>query len=437
MRFEGQRAWRAAALLLLLPAWRSHGAEEDPGPAAVARRHRLRGQGSRRLTGQPQPNLTEQLEELECATAYFSCDCAARDGCRWLVYSGGVGGRCTDGEGGVSCSACDMQETCPGGRCSLKESECDCVGDDDCRWDAGSGTCEVGSTTIKQRCGACPTLAGCSEAFPQAVSLDPSSGGAVDGRYVRVTFSSGLGWCAGSGSPSLWCGSVAASQIVSRDHIALQSNVLRVDVSASLTASSTTLPAGGLTCGLVIPSDVLCSTSDDSAAFLGLSADADYSFSVFDTTGPAITGYFPQRPEVEGWVTLSFSEPVFKPGGAPGDAAVQATLGRLSMDWSGANTGQVISRAEVQAEIWEEAKLRVLLGGLVQPEFWYTLSIPAASLEDTAGNLFEGLLEGALSFRVAPEFAEASDGLSTGAVVGVVAAVSGLCSMRASGSAAG
>lgn len=444
MRLVGQRAWRLAALPLLLPAWRSHGTE-DVGPVAAARQRGLRGRswrsGDRRLTEEPQDNLTDQLQELECATAYFSCDCAATDGCRWFVYAGGVGGYCAIGEGGVSCNACDTQAVCPAGRCLSKTSACDCVGDDDadCSWDEGSGTCELASPTLEQRCGACPTLAVCAEAFPQAVSFDPSRGGVADGRYVSVTFDSGLDWCATSGSPSLWCGSQDESQIVSRSYITLENNVLTVDISASLP----TIATGGLTCGLDISSGLLCTASND--PFLGLSADADYSFSVIDKTGPAITGYSPRQDSytvpADGWVTLSFSEVIFKFGGESGDSAVQATLGRLAMDWSGANTGQVSTREEVRAEIVQETKLRVLLAGLVQPEIWYTLSVPAASLEDTSGNKFTGLSEGAYAFRVThefvaqnteqAEFAEASDGLSTGAAVGVAAAVFGLCSMAA------
>lgn len=377
---------------------------------------------------------------IDCAEAADACSCAAFGICGWSTDASG-GGRCVlipEADPSmllVECEFCPTQGRCPGQGCPGKRTACDCAtGEDRCVWQPDFGSCEPDvSGEADTGCLVCPSQPRCVILVPRATSFEPATGGSLEAGYrsvaLGVWFSESVSWCSrlapGSGV-AFWCEGLG-SQAVSAMKLDLEVSVLRADISDIAHAM---VRNGGSNCGLTIEANRICA-SGTSVPFPGL-VQGSYRFVIQDTVPPSLVGFQPgngmMSVVLNAVVDFVFDEPVSI---RSGPQAV-ATLGKLD---SGSFSGAVATLESTQIALsgpsvrTNGTTLSLQLAGMLQPAFFYTLSLPQASVTDHAGNEFVGLLPLAYTFRTTNFVPLSTATLSSGggpSVLAVVALVSGI-----------
>jgi len=300
------------------------------------------------------------------------------------------------GISGVDCFLCPDQDHCPTRTCALEATACGCAALQECRWETETNSCtmRIGAGTP---CSACPTQEGCNYNPVRALSFQPRQGSTHGGEKVviSITFNVPLAWCDFSGpAVRFWCQGSASIWQVSREHLSLDRERLKADVSHVAQELSRT---GTRTCGLIIASGAVC--DEQLVSFSGL-PKGDYEFNLRDGILPTIVAYNPRHSAtgvaLNGAVKLTFSEPI-----KAGADHLQVRLSRLETDRSGTSIAVETELLPLQRPqvFVEDATLTVQLDGIVQPGRLYTLELPAGLVVDLAGNEFSGLPAQRYTFR--------------------------------------
>lgn len=327
------------------------------------------------------------------------CLCLTLKDCEWQPGSGDLPGGCAaTANPGVSCQACPFQDKCveptQSEMCRLASTGCDCAftkatsNGYGCAW--LSGTCVSRSTadSAATSCDACATQVRCGT--PVLYTITPNAGtlmGEMGVWSVQVFFDrdiytqfkvddTGIAMRCNTWEPT--GGTVYR---LGSHKLAVRNNILEIDLRNVVSDKRKT-------CVLSIAANVLRSVQSN-LPYGGIN-DGGYFVFLPDTEEPTVTGYHPANSardlgrEVE--VSFSFSEPIF-PSREPLAHRVELYL-----------TGNVANAGELQETI-EFADERVSLRDdlfkvkltHLEPSKFYSVVLPALSLNDAAGNNFTGI----------------------------------------------
>lgn len=350
-------------------------------------------------TLQPSAASVLQANFGDCWAFSRPCDCASLPACTWAQDPSGLLKCMLAADlgkvGGVSCSACPTQASCPGSGCGAISRPCECMESAfDCRWAEGSGKCverQGGSTS----CTACSKQPSCSR--PTVMSYEPSSGTTLQlpqHLKVRVYFDRRISLRSARGA-SFACDGQPRPVLIPVGHLTVTGVELHVSVESILGVSDAAADGGPRDCSLTLDEGVIADQSG--VPFAGTSAGTAYRFRLGDTVAPHVIEVDPANggssTSVSG-VTFTFNERVFFSHSA---SLLDATFSSLD---SLADNTEVAFPFEPPSVNLDGRLLSVDLSGeTLQEGVLYTLSLPRAALVDAAGNAFEGLPARTYAFR--------------------------------------
>eukprot|EP00931_Biecheleriopsis_adriatica_P089117 TRINITY_DN6329_c0_g1_i1.p1 TRINITY_DN6329_c0_g1~~TRINITY_DN6329_c0_g1_i1.p1 ORF type:complete len:949 (-),score=154.11 TRINITY_DN6329_c0_g1_i1:262-3108(-) len=336
-------------------------------------------------------NTNEFVPSQSCSGVSSPCMCASRQNCEWI--EAGVASRCQAGSYGVPCSMCNTQNHCAATQCSRLNSPCACayaaIG---CRWIEASGQCADGAGYTP--CSACATQSHCDP--PEVASIIPASGATLQlpaHLTIQVNFDRKV-LLSGRGTVEFKCSDQPIPFNVPWSDIhgnALGDGIL-VSINILLRAGFTETR----TCSLGIGAGVVRDAYG--VPFIGLNTGA-YTFKLGDTVEPQVVGYSPQNGKTEvlpgSPVTFVFNEDIVL-------LRKQSLITLYELvDGPGPVQGGAVAQFSFSSEqvLIEADHITVDLIGFVRSSSQYSLELPAGSLSDAAGNLFQGLPSGAYRFR--------------------------------------